>query len=68
MTVAPDGRILVSLAGRNAVGVYSATGILDERLRAETEQMTIPKGLAVAPDGSAYVVDGSGKLLKFQLP
>lgn len=68
MTVAPDGRILVSLAGRNAVGVYTAAGALEERVRAETEQMTTPKGLGVAADGSAYVVDGSGKLLKFQLP
>ena len=68
MAVAPDGRILVSLATRNAVGVYSAAGELEARLRAQTTQMTTPKGLAVATDGSAFVVDGDGKLLKFQLP
>jgi uncharacterized protein (TIGR03663 family) len=68
MTVAPDGRILVALAGRNAVGVYSAAGTLEARLRAEAEQMGVPKGLAVAADGGAYVTDGDGKVLKFQLP
>jgi DNA-binding beta-propeller fold protein YncE len=69
MAVTPDGRMLVSLAGRNAVGVYSPTGALERRLRGERDQVDGPKGLAVAPDGSAYVVDGNGaKVVHFNLP
>jgi hypothetical protein len=69
MAVTSDGRMLVSLAGRNAVGVYSATGTLERRLQAERDQVDVPKGLAVAPDGAAFVVDGNGaKVVRFNLP
>ena len=69
LAVAPDGRMLVALAGRNAVGVYSVAGTLERRLRGEREQFDGPKGLAVAPDGTAYVVDGQGgKVVRFRLP
>jgi hypothetical protein len=69
MAVTSDGRMLVSLAGRNAVGVYSATGSLERRLQADRAQVDVPKGLAVAPDGAAFVVDGNGaKVVRFNLP
>ncbi len=70
LAVTPDGRTLVALAGRNAVGVYNAEGKLERRLRGTTEQLKgPPKGLAVAPDGSALVVDGGGnQVLRFPLP
>jgi hypothetical protein len=68
MTVSPDGRMLVSLAGRDAVGVYTAAGTLERRLKGDTNQLNVPKGLALAPDGAGYVVDGSGQVLRFRLP
>ena len=68
MATTPDGRMLVALAGRKAVGIYSADGTLERRLIGEAPPLTIPKGLAVAGDGAAYVVDGGGQVLRFRLP
>ncbi len=68
LAVTPDGRMLVSLAGRDAVGVYASTGTLERRLMGDSKQLNTPKGLAVAPDGSAYVADGGGQVLRFRLP
>jgi uncharacterized protein (TIGR03663 family) len=68
MTVSADGRMLVSLAGRDAVGVYTAAGTLERRLKGDSSQLNVPKGLAMAPDGAGYVADGSGLVLRFRLP
>ena len=69
LATTPEGRMLVALAGRNAVGIYSAAGTLERRLRAERPQVDLPKGLAVAPDGTGYVVDGQGaKIVRFRFP
>ena len=69
LTVTPDGRTLVALPGRNAVGIYSADGELERRLRGSPEQLNGPKGLAVSSDGTAFVVDGGGnQVLRFKLP
>lgn len=69
LAITQDGRVLVSLAGRNAVGVYLPAGTLATRVKADPQQMTGPKGLAVGPDGSIYVVDSGGnQVLKFALP
>jgi len=68
LAVVQDGRILVSLAGRNAVGIYNTAGTLERRLAGDAQQLNPPKGLAIAPDGSAHVVGGGGQVLRFRLP
>jgi uncharacterized protein (TIGR03663 family) len=68
LAVAPDGRMLVSLAGRNAIGVYNTAGALERRIKGDPKVLSIPKGLTIGPDGAAYVVDGGGKALRFRLP
>ena len=57
-----------SLPTRNAIGIYSTAGTLDRRLTDDAQQLNGPKGLAVAPDASAYVVGRGVRVLRFRVP
>ena len=57
----------IVIVGGGYAGLYTAW-TLERRLRGDTQQLNGPKGLAFAPDRSAYVVGGNGQVLRFRVP
>jgi uncharacterized protein (TIGR03663 family) len=69
---ARNGQVAVSIPGRNTIWLTDSTG--QERLRwggagSDTASLQLPSGLALAEDGTIYVVDrGNSRILHFRLP
>ncbi len=66
LAVAPDGRTLAGVPEATNISVYDIDGKQVARLK--DPQVAAPHGIAVGTDGKAYVVDGSGQVIQFQLP
>ncbi|HEU5101218.1 MAG TPA: NHL repeat-containing protein, partial [Roseiflexaceae bacterium] len=67
-----NGQIYVSVPGRNMVLAANLNGDIQLRWGGkgeDTASLTLPSGLAVAQDGTLYVVDrGNNRVLHFKLP
>ncbi|HEU4322675.1 MAG TPA: flippase activity-associated protein Agl23 [Roseiflexaceae bacterium] len=72
LSVTRDGDVYASLPGRNQVLKMDQRGVVSLRWGGrgtDTASLTLPSGLAVAPDGTVFVVDrGNNRVMHFQLP
>ncbi len=64
-----DGRIVVSLPGKNTVAVYDRNGVLQSSVTAPEDPLNRPYGIVQAADAKVWVSEGgSGRLRLFTLP
>jgi sugar lactone lactonase YvrE len=68
----PNGQVYASVPGRNQVISANRNGEIQLRWGGkgvDTASLTLPSGVAVAQDGTVYVVDrGNNRVVRFKLP
>jgi hypothetical protein len=68
----PNGQVYASVPSRNQVLSANQNGEIQLRWGGkgtDTASLTLPSGVAVAPDGTVYVVDrGNNRVLQFKMP
>src|SRR5215213_127555 len=68
----PNGQVYASVPSRNQVLLASLNGEIQLRWGGkgvDTASLTLPSGIAVAQDGTVYVVDrGNNRVLRFKMP